>query len=47
MAPREERIDLWPLLALVALLVIAVEWIAALWPAVRSATKRQVPRGAT
>ena len=51
MAPREERVDLWPLLALVALLVIAVEWIAALWPAVgrrRSGrfqeVRRDVPR---
>jgi hypothetical protein len=46
-APREERVDLWPLLALVALLVIAAEWIAALWPAARSTTRRPVPRGAT
>jgi hypothetical protein len=45
-APREERVDLWPLFALVALLVIAAEWIAALWPIVRSATKRPVARGA-
>jgi len=46
-APREERVDLWPLFALVALLVIVAEWISALWPAVRRATKRPVPRGAT
>jgi hypothetical protein len=45
-APREERVDLWPALALVALLVIAAEWIAALWPAVRSGAKRPVPGGA-
>jgi hypothetical protein len=45
-APREERVDLWPLLALVALLVIAAEWLTALRPVVRSATKRPVPRGA-
>jgi hypothetical protein len=45
-APRQERVDLWPLVALIALLVIAAEWIAALWPVVRSATKRPVPRGA-
>jgi hypothetical protein len=44
--PREERVDLWPLFALVALLVIAAEWIAALWPVVRHAAKRPVPRGA-
>jgi hypothetical protein len=45
-APREERVDLWPLLALVALMVIAAEWIAALWPAARTMTRRPVPRGA-
>ncbi len=45
-APREERVDLWPLLALIALLVIAAEWLTALWPAVRGAAKRTVPRGA-
>jgi Ca-activated chloride channel homolog len=44
--PREERVDLWPLFALVALLVIAAEWMTALWPVVRRATKRPVPRGA-
>jgi hypothetical protein len=46
-APREERVDLWPLLALIALLVIAAEWIAALWPGVRGARKRPFPGGAT
>jgi len=45
-APREERVDLWPLLALIALLVIAAEWITALWPVIRSAPKRPLPRGA-
>lgn len=45
-APREERVDLWPLFALVALLVIAAEWITALWPGVRGVLKRPVPRGA-
>jgi hypothetical protein len=45
-APQEVRVDLWPLFALVALLVIVAEWITALWPLVRSATKRPVPRGA-
>jgi hypothetical protein len=44
---REERVDLWPLLAFIALLVIVAEWIAALWPSVRRATKRPVHRGAT
>jgi hypothetical protein len=46
-AQREERVDLWPLFALIALLVIVAEWITALWPSVRRATKRPVPRGAT
>jgi len=45
-AQREERIDLWPVLALIALLVIVAEWITALWPSVRRATKRPVLRGA-
>ncbi len=38
---REERVDLWPLLALAALAVIVVEWLWALWAArthVRRAT---------
>jgi hypothetical protein len=30
--PRLERVDLWPLLALGALAVIALEWLAILWP---------------
>lgn len=34
-APRQNRIDLWPVLALVGLGVIVAEWIAALWPARR------------
>jgi hypothetical protein len=46
-AQRQERVDLWPLLALIALLVIVAEWVTALWPSVRRATKRPVPRGAT
>jgi hypothetical protein len=46
-AQREERVDLWPLLAFIALLVIVAEWITALWPSVRRATKRPLPRGAT
>jgi hypothetical protein len=32
-AARQERVDLWPLLALLALAVIVAEWVAALWPA--------------
>jgi Ca-activated chloride channel family protein len=36
-APRLERADLWPLLALAALVIIAVEWLAVLWP------RRRVP----
>ena len=46
-AQREERVDLWPALALVALLVIVAEWITALRPSVRNVTKRSVLRGAT
>jgi hypothetical protein len=34
-APREEQLDLWPLLTLLALLVIAAEWLVLLWPARR------------
>jgi hypothetical protein len=30
---REERVDLWPILALAALGVIVVEWLWALWAA--------------
>ena len=45
-APRQERLDLWPLVALAALAVIAAEWLAILWsgwrnlarPRARSAT---------
>ena len=42
-APSQERVDLWPLLALVALAVIAIEWVAALWPA--ASTTRRPARG--
>jgi hypothetical protein len=45
-APREERVDLWPLFALVALLIIAAEWMTTLWPVVRKVAKRPAPRGA-
>lgn len=31
-AARPERVDLWPLLALIVLGVIGLEWIASLWP---------------
>jgi hypothetical protein len=44
-APRPERVDLWPLVALVALAVIAAEWGAALW-AGRHAGGRGVARPA-
>jgi Ca-activated chloride channel homolog len=44
--PRRERVDLWPLLALIALGVIAAEWIAAVWPA-RRRRPVQVASGST
>jgi hypothetical protein len=44
-APRQERVDLWPLLALVALTVVAIEWGATLWPRARAA--RPARGGAT
>ncbi len=39
-APRQERVDLWPLLALLALGVIVAEWVVALWPARRGRAPR-------
>jgi len=39
-APRQERVDLWPLLALLALGVIVAEWVMALWPVRRGAVRR-------
>jgi hypothetical protein len=39
-APRQERVDLWPLLALLALGVIVAEWLVALWPVRRGAVRR-------
>lgn len=39
-APRLERVDLWPLLALIALAVIAAEWLVVLWPKRRLAVQR-------
>ena len=41
-APRQERVDLWPLLALLAWLVIAAEWIASTL-AGRSGARRSGP----
>jgi hypothetical protein len=43
--PREERFDLWPLLTLIALLVIAAEWLTTLWSARRGAPRRRAQRG--
>jgi hypothetical protein len=37
-ASRQQQLDLWPLFALIALGVIAAEWVAALWPARRRRT---------
>lgn len=45
--PRLERVDLWPLLALFALLVIAAEWVAVLWPRRRGVTQRPARGTAT
>jgi len=46
-ATRLERVDLWPLLALAALAVIAVEWLAALVPSRRGARPRAARGSAT
>lgn len=35
-APRQEQVDLWPILALAALMVIGTEWLAALLPSRRA-----------
>jgi Ca-activated chloride channel homolog len=45
--PRLERVDLWPLLALLALLVIAAEWAAVLWPRRRGPIARPARGSAT
>jgi hypothetical protein len=45
-APRQERFDLWPVLALIALMVIAAEWIAILWTSQRGAVRRTARGGA-
>jgi hypothetical protein len=45
-APRQERFDLWPVLALVALVVIGAEWIAILWTSQRVAVHRSARGGA-
>lgn len=44
-APVREQIDLWPLLAIGALAVIALEWITTLWPARQLAPRAATPRG--
>lgn len=43
---RNERFDLWPPLALIALVLIALEWLAWLWPARRAAASRRFSSGA-
>jgi hypothetical protein len=43
---RQERVDLWPILALIALAVIATEWIAILWPRARGVARREPAREA-
>jgi hypothetical protein len=43
-SPRQERVDLWPLLALVALGIIVAEWGVALWPG-RRVSARRAARG--
>lgn len=45
-APRQERVDLWPLLALLALGIILVEWAVALWPSRRGGSRRLARGGA-
>jgi hypothetical protein len=45
-AQRQERVDLWPLLALLALGVILVEGVVALWPARRGSARRLARGGA-
>jgi hypothetical protein len=44
-AMHREQVDLWPILALVALAVIATEWIVALWPGRRGAARRPARGG--
>jgi hypothetical protein len=46
-AARQERVDLWPILALIALAAITMEWIATLWPKVRGASRRPARGSAT
>jgi hypothetical protein len=45
-APRREQVDLWPLLALLALGVILGEWALALWPVRRGSGRRLAQGGA-
>ncbi|MBA2598741.1 MAG: VWA domain-containing protein [Chloroflexia bacterium] len=46
-ATRQERVDLWPLLALLALIVIALEWAAVLRPGTRRVVRRLAKGHAT
>ena len=46
-APRQERYDLWPLLSLLALLVIGAEWLTALRPARRGVARLPARGGVT
>jgi hypothetical protein len=46
-APRQERLDLWPLVALLALAAIAVEWAAILWSGMRGTARPRARSGAT
>ena len=45
--PREERFDLWPLLALITLLVIAAEWLTTLRSTRRGVTRQPAHGGAS
>lgn len=38
-APRQERLDLWPIAALIALIVIAAEWLVMLWSGIRTVAR--------
>jgi hypothetical protein len=46
-APRQERLDLWPLVALLALAAISAEWAAILWSGVRGTVRQRMRSGAT
>jgi hypothetical protein len=45
-AERQERVDLWPLLALGALAAIILEWATVLWPLLRRGARRPARGGA-